>query len=108
MILPSCATVPITERKQLSIIPEYKINSQVPRAYEQFRSKAKLIKSGSQLNEVISIGKELKTLLVLFQKKGQEDPTQNFAWDYVLVDDDKVVNAWCMPGGKIARLYRFT
>ena len=46
--------------------------------------------------------KELKTLLVLFSKKGQEDPTQNFAWDYVLVDDDKVVNAWCMPGGKIA------
>ena len=103
MILPSCATVPITERKQLSIIPEYKINSQAARAYEQFRSKAKLIKSGSQLNEVISIGKRIEnSVSAFFQKKGQEDPTQNFAWDYVLVDDDKVVNAWCMPGGKIA------
>ncbi len=103
LILPSCATVPITERKQLSIIPEYKINSQAARAYEQFRSKAKLIKSGSQLNEVISIGKRIEnSVSAFFQKKGQEDPTQNFAWDYVLVDDDKVVNAWCMPGGKIA------
>ena len=103
LILPSCATVPITERKQLSIIPEYKINSQAAKAYEQFRSKAKLIKSGSQLNEVISIGKRIEnSVSAFFQKKGQEDPTQNFAWDYVLVDDDKVVNAWCMPGGKIA------
>ena len=32
----------------------------------------------------------------------KEDPTKNFAWDYVLVDNDKVVNAWCMPIGKIA------
>ena len=103
LLLPSCATVPITERKQLSIIPEYKINSQAARAYEQFRSKAKLIKSGSQLNEVIDIGKRIEnSVSAFFLKKGEEDPTQNFAWDYVLVDDDKVVNAWCMPGGKIA------
>ena len=37
-----------------------------------------------------------------FKNKGQEDPTRNFGWDYVLVNNDKVVNAWCMPGGKIA------
>ena len=39
---------------------------------------------------------------MLFLKEGKEDPTKNFGWDYVLVDNDKVVNAWCMPGGKIA------
>ena len=37
-----------------------------------------------------------------FENKGQEDPTKYFDWEYVLVDNDKVVNAWCMPGGKIA------
>ena len=37
-----------------------------------------------------------------FQKEGKNDPTQHFEWDYILVDNDKVVNAWCMPGGKIA------
>ena len=37
-----------------------------------------------------------------FEKQGKDDPTKNFGWDYVLVDNDKVVNAWCMPGGKIA------
>ena len=37
-----------------------------------------------------------------FTKKGDKDPTENFGWDYILVDNDKIVNAWCMPGGKIA------
>ena len=37
-----------------------------------------------------------------FKNQGKEDPTKNFGWDYILVDNDKVVNAWCMPGGKIA------
>ena len=41
LILPSCSTVPITERKQLSIIPESRINSQAAAAYEQFRNKSK-------------------------------------------------------------------
>ena len=39
---------------------------------------------------------------MLFLNKGEKDPTANFGWDYILVDNDKVVNAWCMPGGKIA------
>ena len=103
LILPSCSTVPITDRKQLSIIPEAKINSQAAAAYEQFRTKAKLIKSGPQLKEVIEIGKRIEvSVSSFFENKNEEDPTRNFGWDYLLVDNDKVANAWCMPGGKIA------
>ena len=43
VFLPSCSTVPITERKQLSIIPEAKINQQAAAAYEKFRDKSKSI-----------------------------------------------------------------
>ena len=103
LILPSCTTVPITERRQLSIIPESRINQQASAAYETFRSKTKLITSGRQLNEIRSIGKKMEfAVSAFFEKQGKEDPTRNFGWDYVLVDNDKVVNAWCMPGGKIA------
>ena len=103
LILPSCSTVPITERKQLSIIPESRINRQAATAYENFRRKAKLITTGSQLNEVREIGKRIEIAVsTFFEKEGKEDPTKNFGWDYVLVDNDKIVNAWCMPGGKIA------
>jgi len=103
LILPSCTTVPITERRQLSIIPEARINRQAAAAYENFRRKSKLITSGSQLNEIREIGKKIEySVSAFFEKQKKDDPTKNFAWDYVLVDNDKVVNAWCMPGGKIA------
>ena len=103
LILPSCSTVPITERKQLSIIPEARINRQAAAAYEIFRKKSKLITSGMQLKEIRQIGKKMEfAVSAFFEKEQKEDPTKNFSWDYILVDNDKVVNAWCMPGGKIA------
>ena len=43
ILMSSCSTVPITERKQLSLISEAKINRQASNAYEQFRQKTKLI-----------------------------------------------------------------
>jgi predicted Zn-dependent protease len=102
-LLPSCTTVPITERKQLSIIPEGKINLQAASAYESFRNKTKLITKSSQLKEVIHIGKRIEEAVsTYFLTNNQDDPTKNFGWDYILVDNDKVINAWCMPGGKIA------
>ncbi len=103
LILPSCTTVPITERRQLSLISEARINRQAENAYENFRRKTKLITSGTQLEEIKNIGKKMEfSVSSFFQKQGKDDPTQNFGWDYILVDNDKVVNAWCMPGGKIA------
>ena len=100
-ILPSCSTVPITERKQLSIIPEYRINQQAAKAYENFKSKAKLINSGSQLKQIKQIGKKMEnSVSAFFQNQGKDDPTNNFSWEYVLVNNDKIVNAWCMPGGR--------
>jgi predicted Zn-dependent protease len=103
LILPSCSTVPITERKQLSIIPESRINRQAAAAYENFRSKSKLITKGSQINEIRKIGNKMEiAVTAFFEKENKKDPTTNFEWDYILVDNDKVVNAWCMPGGKIA------
>ena len=37
-----------------------------------------------------------------FEKSNLDDPTSNFDWEYILIENDKVINAWCMPGGKIA------
>ena len=57
LVLPSCSTVPITDRKQLTIIPEYKINNQAANAYAKFKQKAKLIQKGPQLKEVKKLEK---------------------------------------------------
>ena len=103
LILPSCTTVPITKRRQLSIYPEATINNQASKAYENFKTKNKLITSGKQLKSIKDIGKRIEfSVSKFFIDKNDEDPTNHFQWEYILVDNDKVKNAWCMPGGKIA------
>ena len=103
LILPSCSTVPITDRKQLTIFPEGRINAQAAAVYENFRSKTKLITKGKVLDEIIEIGKKTENAVsAYFDSQNVPDPTKNFQWDYILVDNDKIKNAWCMPGGKIA------
>ena len=62
LFLPSCSTVPITERKQLSIIPESRINQQAAAAYENFRNKSKLVTNGSKLEEIRKREKDKKLL----------------------------------------------
>jgi len=102
-LLTSCSTVPITDRKQLSIYPESFINKQAAGAYINFKKKAKLIKDGKDLKTVVDIGEKMqKAVTSFFLKQNNVDPTANFDWEYVLVDNKKVKNAWCMPGGKIA------
>ena len=103
LVLPSCSTVPITERRQLTIFSESRINAQAAAVYENFRNKTKLITKGKALDEVIEIGKKTQNAVsTYFDSQNMPDPTKNFGWDYVLVDNDKIKNAWCMPGGKIA------
>jgi predicted Zn-dependent protease len=103
LLLPSCSTVPITKRRQLSIYPEGSINNSAANAYEKFKTKNKLIISGKQINTIKEIGKRIEfAVSSFFLKDAGKDPTSNFQWDYILVDNDKIKNAWCMPGGKIA------
>ena len=103
LTLGSCSTVPITERRQLTIYPESVINRQAASAYNSFISKNKLINTGKEINNIKEIGRKIENAVqTYFQRESMNDPTKNFEWEYVLVDNDKVVNAWCMPGGKIA------
>jgi len=103
LILSSCTTVPITERKQLKLIPEYKLNAQAAQIYEKIKSKEKLSKDKKKLNEIVEIGKKMEdSISEYFYQSNLQDPTTQFDWEYILIDNDKVKNAWCMPGGKIA------
>ena len=55
------------------------------------------------LNEIKNIGKKMEeSISEHFYRAGIDDPTINFDWEYILIDNKKVKNAWCMPGGKIA------
>ena len=103
MGVSSCTTVPITDRKQLKLIPETKLNAKAAQIYEKVKEKEKLSKDISKLNEIKDIGKKMEySISEYFDKSNIPDPTINFDWEYILIDNKKIKNAWCMPGGKIA------
>jgi len=103
LLISSCSTAPITERKQLRLLPESTINRQAAQLYERVKSKTKLSTDKKKLDEIKTIGERIENAVSsYFQSINQRDPTYNFQWEYILVDNDKIKNAWCMPGGKIA------
>tara|TARA_X000001036_G_scaffold260937_1_gene242583 strand:+ start:16 stop:843 length:828 start_codon:yes stop_codon:yes gene_type:complete len=102
-VLNSCATAPITERKQLKIVPEAKLNAQAAKIYEKVKKKEKMSSDLKSLNEIKDIGQRMQDSIgEYFYKSQMTDPTQSFDWEYILIENKKVRNAWCMPGGKIA------
>jgi len=102
-VLNSCSTAPITDRRQLKIIPEAKLNAQAAQIYEKVKKKEKLSDDKKKLDEIKEIGKKMQNAIgEYFYKENISDPTVNFDWEYILIDNKKIRNAWCMPGGKIA------
>ena len=103
LILTSCATAPITDRKQLKLIPEAKLNAQAAAIYEKIKSSEKMSNDIDTLNNIKKIGNNMEISIgKYFDKSNLPNPANNFEWEYILIDNDKVKNAWCMPGGKIA------
>ena len=102
-VLSSCSTAPITDRRQLKIIPESTLNRQAAQIYERVKKNSKLIDDNKDFKEIKSIGQEIEySVSSYFDREDLKDPTRNFQWEYILIDNDKIKNAWAMPGGKIA------
>ncbi|MEE8580929.1 MAG: M48 family metallopeptidase [Myxococcota bacterium] len=94
----ACATVPGTGRRQLRLISQSTEMSLGADAYKQTLEKAKIIKTGPEAEMVQRLGQRISAAAV----KLYPDPAKAFKWQFVLIDDPKMVNAWALPGGKSA------
>jgi predicted Zn-dependent protease len=102
-VMNSCSTAPITDRRQLTIISEAKLNAHAAKIYEKIKVKEKMSDDNDKLNQIKEIGKRMQdSISKYFYQSNLSDPTIGFDWEYILIDNKKVKNAWCMPGGKIA------
>jgi predicted Zn-dependent protease len=102
-MLPSCTSAPITKRSQLKIIPESRLNAQAAEIYEKIKEKEKMSDDKETLDSIKNIGKKMEySIDEYFNRNKVENPTANFQWEYILIENKKMRNAWCMPGGKIA------
>ena len=99
--ITACKKVPITGRKQVTLLKEAELVSMSEQEYRKFLSENKVIKGTSDAQRVQRIGNEIAAAVEKFYRKNKmEDKLKDFAWEFNLVDDS-TVNAWCMPGGKV-------
>lgn len=91
-VAPSCQTVAVTGRRQFNLFSVEQDKQLGAEAYTETMKQAKLVKSGPQYAQVERVLARLIPVV--------DDP--GFAWEFNVIDDDAMVNAWCMPGGKIA------
>ena len=103
IMINACSTAPITDRRQFKIIPEAKLNAQAAQIYEKVKEKEKMSEDKKTLGEIKDIGRRMEdSISEYFSRSDIKDPTIGFDWEYILIENKKVKNAWCMPGGKIA------
>ncbi len=103
LLTVACATNPLTGRKSLSLVSNAQI---IPSSFQQYQDvlkSSKIITGTSQARQVSDVGNRIKTAAENYYRSiGQEAALDGYEWQFVLIDDPKTVNAWCMPGGKVA------
>ncbi len=92
LLLAGCTTVPVTGRRQLSLVSEAQEASLGLQAYREILSKAQIVTSGPEVEMVRRAGSRIAAVA--------DDP--GFQWEFNLVRDDATANAFCLPGGKVA------
>ena len=98
----ACAKVPLTGRSQLAMVSNEEIMPLVEAEYQKFKSEAKLVTNTPNGQQVVRVGQRISQAVEKFLiQEGYEDLVKSFSWEFNL-EEGKEVNAWCMPGGKVA------
>lgn len=96
-----CSTVPITGRKQISLIPASEINALSFQQYGEFLKQNKLSEDKEAVAMVKRVGVNIqKAVEAYFTQNNMMNQLQGYEWEFNLVESNEV-NAWCMPGGKV-------
>lgn len=103
LILSGCNKNSITGRRQLSLFPESTLQQQALTQYGDFLKKNKVLPPATSKDAemVKRVGTRIAAAITeYYSKKGIKNDISSYKWEFNLVDD-KQINAWCMPGGKV-------
>ena len=101
-LMMACTTNPITGRKSLQLANDQEISAMALQQYRETLSKSKVISGTTAAKSVQNVGLRIKNAANNYYRSiGREGDLTNYQWEFNLIDD-KQVNAWCMPGGKVA------
>ena len=97
----SCATNPLTGNKTLAFVSNSQIFPSAFAQYDKFLSENNIVNGTSDSEMIQRVGQRIAVAAERWlNANGHEGYLKDYQWEYNLVND-KTVNAWCMPGGKI-------
>lgn len=103
LLVQACATVPLTGRTQLNLIGDEQITQMSLTNYQKVLRESKLSTNKREVEMIRRVGRRVARATEQFMREnGLESEIKNYKWEFNLIEDDKTINAWCMPGGKIA------
>ncbi len=101
VFLAACSTVPITGRKRVNFVDDAQILPASFAQYKGFLKENKLSTNIEKTNQIKRVGKKISTAVDRFMRaNGMKAEANAYEWEFNLVED-KTVNAWCLPGGKV-------
>ncbi|QMU29727.1 M48 family metallopeptidase [Adhaeribacter radiodurans] len=102
LMVMGCATVPITGRRQLSLVPSAEMQQMSYASYKQVLDTAKVVSNSQNTAMVKRVGQRIQKAVEQYMAQNNlSDQLAGYAWEFNLIEDPQV-NAWCMPGGKVA------
>ncbi|PZD79696.1 M48 family metallopeptidase [Mesonia sp. K7] len=102
VFIVACATNPFTGEKTLALVPNSQIFPLSFQQYNQVLSESKVVTGTPEARMVTTVGQKIATASERWlNANGYQGYLNGYQWEYTLIQDDQV-NAWCMPGGKIA------
>jgi predicted Zn-dependent protease len=103
VVLYACAKVAVTGRSQLSLVSNGEIIPMANKEYVEIIKKGPLSTNQEQTQMIKRVGGKIQKAVEQYMaSKGASSQLDGFQWEFNLIDDPKTVNAWCMPGGKVA------
>lgn len=100
-VIPACATVPLSGRSQLDLIPQQTMLSTSFSQYDEFLKQNKISSDKQKIEQVRNVGRRIQAAVEdYFREKNMASVISGYSWEFNLVENDEI-NAWCMPGGKV-------
>lgn len=101
IMLTSCSSVLITGRKQLLLVSDSEVLSMSAVSYKQFIDSMPASRNNAGTQLVKKVGRNISSAVERFlTENGKAADIANYNWEFNLVKDT-MVNAFCMPGGKV-------
>jgi predicted Zn-dependent protease len=92
LVIAGCATTPYTHRKQFIMVSPQEEGQMGLQAYQDVLKKEKVSTDPAATALVKRVGERI----------AQAANKPDYQWEFTLLDNPKTVNAFCLPGGKVA------